>query len=215
MTGLAAPRVPDMREKSRRQSQLLTDSLWLFIAGFVLNLLSAFIIVRLIYYRSSRCNNYVFTFLAFNTVIYFIMGLFTSVELSIGTGFGLFALFSILRYRTETVPIREMTYLFVMAALPILNSILWGYSEYTELLVVDLLVIATVWALDRGWGFKREQFHMSVTYEKIDLITPARREEMLKALSERTGFIIHDVGIEKINFLKDVADIKITYSHAK
>lgn len=194
---------------------MLTDSLGFFITGFAINLLVAFVIVRLIYYRRSPSNNFVFTFLAFNTVIYFIMGLFTSIELSIGTGFGLFALFSILRYRTETVPIREMTYLFVMAALPILNSVLWGLGEYGQLLVVDLLVVLTIWALDRAWGFNRDRSEMSIKYEKISLITPEKREEMLADLSERTGFTVHDVEIQKINFLKDVADIKITYSLPK
>lgn len=194
---------------------MLTDSLGFFIAGFAVNLLAAFVIVRLIYYRRSPSNNFVFTFLAFNTVIYFIMGLFTSIELSIGTGFGLFALFSILRYRTETVPIREMTYLFVMAALPILNSVLWGLGEYGQLLVVDLLVVLTIWALDRAWGFARDRSEMSIKYEKISLITPEKREEMLADLSERTGFVVHDVEVQKINFLKDVADVKITYSLPK
>ena len=192
---------------------MLTDSLVLFIAGFLLNFASAFVIVRLIYYRRSWSNNFVFTFLAFNTVIYFIMGLFTSIELSIGTGFGLFALFSILRYRTETVPIREMTYLFVMAALPILNSVLWELGEYAQLLIVDLLVILTIWILDREWGFHREQFQMDVRYEKIELITEEKREEMFRDLAERTGLNIHDVEIQKINFLKDTAELKVTCSH--
>jgi hypothetical protein len=140
---------------------MLTDSLCLFIAGFLLNLLSAFVIVRLIYYPKDKSNNFAFTFLAFNTVIYFIMSLFTSVELSIGTGFGLFALFSILRYRTETVPIREITYLFVMAALPILNSVFWQMGDYGKMFVVDLLVVLTIWILDRSWGFNREQFQVN------------------------------------------------------
>lgn len=192
---------------------MLTDSLVWFIAGFLLNFASAFIIVRLVYYRRSWSNNFVFTFLAFNTVIYFIMGLFTSIELSIGTGFGLFALFSILRYRTETVPIREMTYLFVMAALPILNSVFWGLGEYAQLLIVDLLVILTIWVLDREWGFNREQFQMSVKYEKIELITEDKRDEMFRDLAERTGLNIHDVEIQKINFLKDTAELKVTCSH--
>jgi hypothetical protein len=190
---------------------MLTDSLSLFIAGFLLNLLSAFIIVRLVYYPRGRSNNYVFTFLAFNTVIYFIMGMFTSVELSIGTGFGLFALFSLLRYRTETVPIREMTYLFVMAALPILNSVLWGVQQYDKMLLVNVLVILTIWILDRAWGFHREQHQMNVKYEKIDLIRKEKREEMLADLRERTGLNVQDFEVLKINFLRDVAEIRITY----
>jgi hypothetical protein len=191
---------------------VLTSSLALFLAGFLINFLSAFVIVRLVYYPRGRCNNFVFTFLAFNTVIYFIMGLFTSIELSIGTGFGLFALFSILRYRTETVPIREMTYLFVMAALPILNSVLWGLSEYGKLMIVDLLVILTLWILDREWGFNRSQSQMDVVYEKIDLIRKEKKEEMLADLRERTGLLVQDFEVLDINFLRDCADIRITYS---
>jgi hypothetical protein len=189
---------------------MVTD-LSLFIAGFVLNFLSAFIIVRLVYYPRGRNNNYVFTFLAFNTVIYFIMGMFTSVELSIGTGFGLFALFSLLRYRTETVPIREMTYLFVMAALPILNSVLWGIQQYDKMLFVDVLIILTIWVLDRAWGFHREQLQMNVKYEKIDLIRKDMRQQMLEDLRERTGLNVQDFEVLKINFLRDVAEIRITY----
>ncbi|MBP1929970.1 hypothetical protein J2741_002566 [Methanolinea mesophila] len=196
---------------------MLSDPMSLFLAGFgfAFNFVSAFIIVRLVYYTRGRSNNYVFTFLAFNTVIYFIMGLFTSIELSIGTGFGLFALFSILRYRTETVPIREMTYLFVMAALPILNSVLWGLGEYDRLLIVDVIIILTIWILDRAWGFNREHFQMNVKYEKIDLIKRENREEMLRDLTERTGLIVHDYEVLKINFLRDVAEIRITYSNPK
>ncbi len=191
---------------------MLNLSLGLFFAGFIINFLSAFVIVRLVYYPRGKCNNFAFTFLAFNTVIYFIMGLFTSIELSIGTGFGLFALFSILRYRTETVPIREMTYLFVMAALPILNSVLWGLSEYGKLLIVDLMVIITLWILDREWGFHRSQSQMDVVYEKIELIKKEKKEEMLADLRERTGLLVQDFEVLDINFLRDCADIRITYS---
>ena len=194
---------------------MLIDSTLLFIAGFVLNFLAAFIIVRFVYYPRGRCNNYVFTFLAFNTVIFFIMGMFTSIEISIGAGFGLFALFSILRYRTETVPIREMTYLFVMAALPILNSIFWQSGQYDRLLIVDLLVILIIWFLDREWGFNREQFQMNVVYEKIDLIKREKREEMLADLSERTGLAVSDAEVQSINFLRDVAELKVTYSNRR
>jgi len=194
---------------------MLTSNPGLFIAGFILNFLAAFIIVRFVYYPRGRCNNYVFTFLAFNTVIYFIMGLFTSIEISIGAGFGLFALFSILRYRTETVPIREMTYLFVMAALPILNSIFWESSQYDKLLIVDLLVILVIWILDREWGFNREQLQMNVVYEKIDLIKKEKRDEMIADLCQRTGLVVTEVEVQNINFLRDVAELKVTYSNKK
>lgn len=191
---------------------MLNGSLPLFITGFIVNILIGFLIVRLVYYPRGRNNNFVFTFLAFNTVIYFIMGLFTSVELSIGIGFGLFALFSILRYRTETVPIREMTYLFIMAALPILNAILWGLQQYGKMLAVDMLVILTVWVLDREWGFHRQQHQMEIKYEKIELVKKEKYDEMLADLRERTGLAIQDFEVLRINFLRDVARIRITYT---
>jgi len=191
---------------------MLSLSIGLFLAGFIINFLSAFVIIRLIYYPRGRCNNFAFTFLAFNTVIYFIMGLFTSIELSIAAGFGLFALFSILRYRTETVTIREMTYLFVMAALPILNAVLWGLSSHALQLVVDLLVIGTLWVLDKEWGFNRSQLQMTVRYEKIDLIKREKKDEMLADLRERTSLPVQDFEILSIDFLRDCAEIRITYS---
>ncbi|MFA5296003.1 MAG: DUF4956 domain-containing protein [Methanoregulaceae archaeon] len=191
---------------------MLNGSVEMFVAGFLLNFLVGFIIVRLVYYPRGRGNNFAFTFLAFNTVIYFIMGLFTSIELSIGTGFGLFALFSILRYRTETVPIREMTYLFMMAAVPIMNSVFWGMEQYAKMLAVNLLIVVTIWVLDREWGFHRRQRQMDIKYEKIDLIRTEQREEMLYDLRARTGLAVEDFEILKIDFLRDVAKIRITYT---
>ena len=107
------------------------------------------------------------------------MGLFTSVEISIGAGFGLFALFSVLRYRTETVPIREMTYLFVMVALPVLNSILLRTGAYAQLLLSDAVIILILWALEKGFGFRPELRRKQVVYEKIDLVRADRRAEMI------------------------------------
>jgi hypothetical protein len=148
---------------------MLSDTELLFVAGSLVNLLFASIIVRYIYYPRNGEHTYIFTFLAFNTVVYFIMGLFTSVEISIGAGFGLFALFSVLRYRTETVPIREMTYLFVMVALPVLNSILLRTGAYAQLLLSDAVIILILWALEKGFGFRPELRRKQVVYEKIDL----------------------------------------------
>lgn len=191
---------------------MLTDSTLLLIVGFFLNFISAFIIVRFIYYPKKSGHNFIFTFLAFNAIVYFIMGLFTSIELSIGAGFGLFALFSILRYRTETVPIREMTYLFVMVALPILNSVLFESGEYSRILVINLMLIFVIWILENGWGFKSEPMQKEVLYEKIELVKAGRREEMIEDLKERTGLNVLDFEVERIDFLRDAAEIKIFYS---
>ncbi|WFN36554.1 DUF4956 domain-containing protein [Methanomicrobium antiquum] len=190
---------------------MLTDSTLFLIAGFVLNFISAFIIIRFIYYPKKSGHNFIFTFLAFNAIVYFIMGLFTSIELSIGAGFGLFALFSILRYRTETVPIREMTYLFVMVALPILNSVLFESGEYSRIIAINLMLIIVIWILENGWGFKSEPMQKEVLYEKIEFVKAGRKEEMIADLKQRTGLDVFDVEVDRIDFLRDTAEIKIFY----
>ena len=95
------------------------------LIGFAANLFVALIIVRFIYYPVKQNKNYVFTFLAFNTIIFFVMSLLTTIELSVGAGFGLFAIFSVLRYRTNPMPARDMTYLFILIGLPVINSSFW------------------------------------------------------------------------------------------
>ena len=190
---------------------MLTDSTLFLIAGFVLNFISAFIIIRFIDYPKKSGHNFIFTFLAFNAIVYFIMGLFTSIELSIGAGFGLFALFSILRYRTETVPIREMTYLFVMVALPILNSVLFESGEYSRIIAINLMLIIVIWILENGWGFKSEPMQKEVLYEKIEFVKAGRKEEMIADLKQRTGLDVFDVEVDRIDFLRDTAEIKIFY----
>jgi len=191
---------------------MLSETELLFVAGSLVNLLFASIIVRYIYYPRNGEHTYIFTFLAFNTVVYFIMGLFTSVEISIGAGFGLFALFSVLRYRTETVPIREMTYLFVMVALPVLNSILLRTGAYAQLLLSDAVIILILWALEKGFGFRPELRRKQVVYEKIDLVRTDRREEMIADLRERTGLDVVRCEVERIDFLRDTAEISVYYA---
>jgi hypothetical protein len=178
------------------------------------NLLIALLIVRGIYYPVTRDKQYVFTFLAFNTVTYFVMGLLTSIEISVGVGFGLFAIFSVLRYRTAEIPIREMTYLFIVIALPVMNSVMLGHGQLARLLVANLLTLGTLALLERGWGF---QFELSkkLTYEKIELITPARRDELLADLRERTGLPIKRAEVGRIDFVRDTADITIFYDEPR
>jgi len=182
----------------------------LLSVGFLINFFFALLIIRGVYYPKQRDHNFIFTFLIFNAVIYVVMCLFTSIELSIGVGFGLFALFSILRYRTETVPIREMTYLFVMVAMPVVNAFFFKNGQYDTLLVSNLLVIIIIWILERGFGFSYEG-HKHVTYERIELINEHRRDEMIADLTSRTGLPVRRVEVTSIDYLRDTADITIYY----
>jgi len=190
---------------------MLTAELSQYIGGAALNLVIALLIVRFVYYPVTQDKRYVLTFITFSTITYFVLGLLTSVDLSIGVGFGLFAIFSVLRYRTDEIPPREMTYLFVFIALAIMNSVMVGDNEITKLLVSNGFVVIVLFFLEQGWGFKFEE-SKRMTYDRIELVTPERRDELIADLKARTGLEITSVEVRRLDLLRDVAEIRITYS---
>ncbi len=145
-----------------------------FLLSFAFNFLVAFLVVRFIYYPSTHNKRYIFTFLAFNTLIYFVLSFMNSIEIGIGVGFGLFAIFSILRYRTDPIPIREMTYLFIIAALPVMNSAGSNSEVWWQLVAANGIILVILWVLEKEWGFHYEATKR-ITYERIELIHPDRR----------------------------------------
>ena len=181
-----------------------------FLLNFAFNFMIALLVVRFIYYPSTHNKHYVFTFLAFNTIIYFVLYFMSSIEIGIGVGFGLFAIFSILRYRTDPMPIREMTYLFIIAALPVMNSIGVSGTAWPQLVAANLAVLAIMWVLEREWGFHYESTRR-IIYEKIELIRPDRREELVADLEARTGVKVKQIIIGKVNFMRDTANLTIYY----
>lgn len=178
--------------------------------GFGVNLLVALVIVRFIYYPANPNKNYVFTYLAFDTIIFFVMSFLTSAELSLGVGFGLFAIFSVLRYRTSTMSTREMTYLFIVIALPVMNSVLMRSAEWGILLAVNAIVASVLFVLEHEWGFHYES-SQSVRYDRIELIRPDQRGLLLEDLRQRTGLPIKRVEIGRLNFLNDTAELRVIY----
>lgn len=182
-----------------------------FLLGAGFNLVSAIIIVRFIYYPWTQNRSYVFTFISFNVAIYFVMSMLTSIQLSIGVGFGLFAIFSVLRYRTEEMPIREMTYLFIIIALPVMNSLLASGEQVDKILVANGVLMVLLYVLEREWGFHFD-LHKRLTYDRIELITPGRRPELLADLRTRTGLDISRAEVGRIDFIRDSAEITIYYS---
>lgn len=188
----------------------MTTELVIFLMGALFNLMIAVIITRFIYYPLTQTKSFVFTFIAFNSIVYFVLGLLTSTALGVGVGFGLFAIFSVLRYRTDEMPIREMTYMFILVALPVVNSVLITTADYDTLLVVNVFIIAMLYVLEKGWGFRFEG-NKRIVYDMIEYITPANEALLLDDLRRRTGLMVKRVEIERIDFLRDVADIKIYY----
>jgi len=190
---------------------MLSPELALYMGGAALNLAIALFIARFIYYPATQERQYVLTFVTFSTITYFVLGLLTSVDLSIGVGFGLFAIFSVLRYRADEMPAREMTYLFVFIALPIMNSVLVPDRQFMQLALSNVLVIAVLFFLERGWGFGAEQ-SKRVIYDRIELVQPARREELLADLKQRTGLNVTAVEVRRIDLLRDTAELQVTDS---
>jgi hypothetical protein len=182
-----------------------------FLLGFGFNLLAAVLVVRFIYYPSTHNKSYVFTFLAFNTIIYFVLSFLATIEIGLGVGFGLFAIFSILRYRTDPVPIREMTYLFVISALPVMNSAATSSTEiWPQLIAANVAILSILLVLEKEWGFHYEA-SKQIVYEKIELIRPEHRAELQADLEERTGLTIKRIVIGKMDFLRDVVNLKVYY----
>ncbi len=184
-------------------------SLWTFLIRFGFNLLVCWVITHFLYYKKSHRRDYYFTYLLFSATIFLILYHLQNLQMEMTLALGLFAIFSMIRYRTEQLPIREMTYLFVLIGISIINGS--GLtSSYTAFLVTNLLVILLITLLE-CLGFSHRQANKIITYEKIELIHPDRREELLADLRKRTGLDIVKVQVGSINFLKDTAFLKVTY----
>jgi hypothetical protein len=168
------------------------------------------LIIRFIFYPIYREINYVFTTILINVAVFLICFILSSIKLRIGFAFGLFAVFSIIRYRTEQIPIREMTYMFTGIIIAVLNALSNASLSYAELLLANTTILATVFLLEKNFLHNRE-FVKKITYEKIELIKPENYNRLVADLKERTGLDVIRAQIETINFLNDTAKIKMLY----
>ena len=179
-------------------------------ARFALNILVCLVIVRVLYYNATKRKDYLFTYILISTTVFLLCYLLESVKLQLGFALGLFAVFGIIRYRTTTIPIKEMTYLFIIIGLSVINALSNKKVSYAELLFANLTIVAIVWGLERIWLLKNET-SKTIVFEKIDLIKPENYQLLLEDLKERTGLLINRAEVGKINFLRDTAEVKIYY----
>lgn len=176
---------------------------------FVINLLMIGIIVRCFYYPKSRRRDYLFTFMLMSVSIFMLIYLMEGAKLKIGAALGLFAIFGIIRYRTEAVPIREMTYLFYLVALSVVNGMAAKLS-LVELLVANLIFIGMAWLFESN-RLVQHVCSKYIRYDNVNLIAPEKREELKADLEKRTGLNIIRLEVGSIDFLKDSALIRIYY----
>ena len=182
------------------------------LPGFAMNMVVATIIIGFIYYPENRSKkDYVFTFFSFNILIYFVSTLLRDVQLTIGFGFGLLAVFSTLRYRTEQIRVKEMTYLFISITLPFMNTLFMATRiTFNELIVINAIIVFAIFFLEKGWGVSY-QLDQQIVYEKIELVKPENYELLLADLRQRTGLPITHCQVESRDFLRDTAVVTIYY----
>ena len=177
---------------------------------FALNALVIFLLVRVIYYPRHRNRDFLFSFFLFNIINFIICYLLSSATIKIGFAFGLFAIFSIIRYRSVSVPIREMAYLLTSVTIGILNALSSLDTGLPELLISNGVLLLLTFVLDRKVTLPHENSQM-VIYEKIELIKPENRTQLIEDLKSRTGLPIHRIEIGRIDLMRDSAKIRIFY----
>lgn len=180
------------------------------VLRFSFNFLITFIIVRLIYYPLHKNKDYLFTYFIFNSIIFMILYVMTNVKMEFGVSFGLFAVFSILRYRTEDIPIKEMVYLFIIIAVALVNSMSTKKVTVAEIVFANLMILVIIYTLENIWLMRHESSRV-IIYEKIELIKPENYELLLQDLRERTGLNVHRAEIKNTDFQTDTARLTIFY----
>ena len=189
------------------------DLFKLFIR-FLIDFSFTFVIIRVLYFAANRRKDYLFTFFIFNILTFFICFLLRKVPMELGFALGLFAVFGILRYRTEPIPIKEMTYLFIVIGLAMINALANKKISWAELVFVNATILMVTLSFEKLW-FNNEVQHKSIIYDRIDLIKTENRIEMLGDLRARTGLNVVKVQIGKIDFLRDVATVTMFYKADK
>ena len=180
------------------------------LIAFVINLLSIMIVVRGLYYPKCKRGEFFFTYILIAISTFMLIYVLGDVKLKAGIALGLFAIFSIIRYRTEQVAIREMTYLFIIIALSAINGLTVSELSYGEVLIINLLFIVSILVCESKLLISHYSYKV-IKYDNISLITTDKREELIADLEKRTGLKIEKVEVGSIDFLKDAAIVKMYY----
>jgi hypothetical protein len=191
----------------------LSYDFMVMFSRLLINVLATWIIIDRLYFRKSHRRDFYFTFMLIPIAIFFIVFFMIFVledmkgKTSMGVGIGLFGIFSIMRYRTDTMPVREMTYLFVITAVSLVNAVSVGAPLF-EVILTNVIIILAVWLCERRLKTRPTRI---IQYDRIELITPERRPELIADLEKRLGVKVVKVDIGAIDFLRDMAMIRVSY----
>ena len=191
------------------ETQLINPKgLLVLFVNFTFNFAVVAFIVRALYFPIARRKDYMFSYLLISNVIFLLCFLVNTIEIGLGLALGLFAVFTIIRYRTNPIPIKEMTYLFVVIGVSVINAL--AQISYVEVLFTNLAIIVLIYFLEKIW-LLRYEISKTIIYERIDLIKPQLRQELINDLKDRTGLDIHRIEIGRIDFLRDTVRIRVFY----
>lgn len=200
--------------KAKGSVAMITNSIKDLLLHFLLNLIISWIIVQFFYFRKGGRREYYFTFLIFSSAMFLLLYVMNNLSLQIGFTLGLFAIFGMIRYRTETVPVREMTYLFIIIAISIINGI-GAEIPFALIVTANVVTVLLIWLLE-GIGIIRARVSTKVIlYDRIELVEASRRAELKEDLEKRLGLKIESIEVGMVDFLKDSAYLKVTYELPK
>jgi len=186
------------------------EDLYMLMLRMCVNLFFLTIIIRYLYYPKTKRKDYLFTYYLIGMITFFLCFGLKKLDIDTGMGLGLFAIFGIIRYRTDAIEIKEMTYLFLVIGISVVNALGMNKVSVAEIAIINVATVLLTFVLERLWLMKHET-RKTINYERIDLIVPEKYEEMKADLEKRTGLSINRVEVGKIDFLNDTALIRIYY----
>ncbi|NOU61107.1 DUF4956 domain-containing protein [Marinifilum caeruleilacunae] len=189
---------------------IISNNLVELLIRFVLNLAVTVFVVNYVYFRATGKRTYVFTYIMISTTVFFLCFLLGNIDLQLGFALGLFAIFGIIRYRTDTIPIREMTYLFLVITISIINALARRDVSYSEILLTNIAFMLTTWVMERIW-MRRHMARRTIIYDRMDLIHPDKHDLLRQDIKERTGLVINRFKIGQIDLAKNSIRLTIFY----
>jgi hypothetical protein len=168
------------------------------------------LLIRYLYYPKTKRKDYLFTYYLIGTITFFLCFALKKMDIDTGMGLGLFAIFGIIRYRTDAIEIKEMTYLFLIIGVSVINSLASNQISIVEMGIINIFIVLLTFILEKVWLVKHE-IRKTITYERIELITPDRYDAMKDDIEKRTGLTINRFEIGKIDFLTDTAQVRLYY----
>lgn len=193
---------------------IFDDDFYKMSFRFIINMVFLTIIIRYLYYNTARRKDYLFTYYMISIIVFFLCFTLKKYELDIGMALGLFAIFGIIRYRTDAIAIKEMTYLFVVIGVSVINSLANKKMSYSEIILANIIIVVSIAIIERLWQLKHEDTK-EIVYENIENIKPENYELLIKDLSNRTGLEVNKVTIGNVDFLRDTAILTIFYYNKK